>query len=222
MPTSANDCVWVTLKLATSLDGRIATAAGESRWITGQAAREQVHRLRAEHDAVLVGANTALRDDPELTVRLAGYTGKQPARVVLDTHQRLPLTSCLVRTAAFAPVIVITSLKPSQALIDAGVKVFQVPAKESGLDLPEILDLLCDQGMPRIFVEGGGRVAASFIRAGVVDRLEWFRAPIILGGEGKAAIGELNVEGLAQARRFRRISAETVGDDLWERYERPL
>ena len=222
MTSSANDCVWVTLKLATSLDGRIATAGGESRWITGQPAREQVHRLRGEHDAVLVGANTALRDDPELTVRLPGYTGKQPARVVLDTHQRLPLDSCLVRTVAISPVIVVTSLKPSQALLDAGVKVIQVPAREAGLDLQEILDFLCNEGLSRIFVEGGGRVAASFIRAGVVDRVEWFRAPLILGGEGKAAIGELHVEGLAQAERFRRISAEPVGDDLWERYERPL
>jgi diaminohydroxyphosphoribosylaminopyrimidine deaminase/5-amino-6-(5-phosphoribosylamino)uracil reductase len=217
-----NESVWVTLKLASSIDGRIATASGESRWITGQAAREQVHRMRAEHDAVVVGANTAIRDDPELSVRLPGYTGKQPARVVLDTHQRLPLTSALIRTAALSPVIVVTALKPSQALIDAGVKVFQVPAQEAGMDIPNVLELLCREGYPRLFVEGGGRVAASFIRAGVVDRLEWFRAPIILGGEGKAAIGELHVEGLGQAMRFRRVECAPVGDDLWERYERPL
>ena len=216
------DGVWVTLKLASSIDGRIATASGESRWITGQQARERVHQMRSEHDAVVVGANTAIRDDPELTVRLASYNGPQPARVVLDTHQRLPLTSCLVRTAAISPVIVVTALKPSPALIEAGVKVIQTPAQEVGMDIPQVLDLLREQGLRRLFVEGGGRVAASFIRAGAVDRLEWFRAPIILGGQGKAAIGELQVEGLAQAMRFRRVDCAPVGDDLWERYERPF
>lgn len=214
---------WVTLKLATSLDGRIATAAGESRWITGQGSREQVHRLRAEHDAVLVGANTALRDDPELTVRLPGYQGPQPTRVVLDTHQRLPATSKLAQTTAVAPVILITAVvKPSEALERAGVRILHAPAREVGVDVPQLLEVLQGEGINRIFVEGGGRVAASFVRAGAVDRVEWFRAPIILGGEGKAAIGDLHVEGLPQAFRLRRVAVETVGDDLWERYERPL
>jgi len=214
---------WVTLKLATSLDGRIATAAGESRWITGQGSREQVHHLRAEHDAVLVGSNTALRDDPQLTVRLPGYQGPQPARVVLDTHQRLPADSKLAESAREIPVILITAVvKPSEALEAAGVQVVHAPAREVGVDIPQLLDLLQDRGLNRIFVEGGGKVAASFIRAGAVDRVEWFRAPIILGGEGKAAIGDLHVEGLPQAFRLRRVAVETVGDDLWERYERPL
>ncbi|HEX8568994.1 MAG TPA: RibD family protein [Caulobacteraceae bacterium] len=222
MSPAQSDATWVTLKLASSIDGRIATAGGESRWITGQLARERVHQMRSEHDAVVVGANTAIRDDPELTVRLAGYEGKQPARVVLDTHQRLPLTSCLVRTAHISPVVVVTALKPSQDLVDAGVRVIQTQAQEAGMDVPQVLGLLREEGLNRLFVEGGGRVAASFIRAGVVDRLEWFRAPLILGGEGKAAIGELHVEGLAQAMRFRRVDCAPVGDDLWERYERPL
>jgi len=98
----------VTLKLATSLDGRIATASGESRWITGEEARAAVHRLRAEHDAVVVGIGTAVADDPELTVRLPGYDGPQPARVVLDSRGRLPATSKLVRTAADVPTYVVT------------------------------------------------------------------------------------------------------------------
>src|SRR3712207_4688519 len=103
---------WITLKLATSLDGRIATASGESRWITGEPARMQVHRLRAEHDAVLVGAQTAIRDDPELTVRYPGYEGRQPMRVVLDTHQRLPMTSKLAMRAREVPVMLFTGIKP--------------------------------------------------------------------------------------------------------------
>jgi diaminohydroxyphosphoribosylaminopyrimidine deaminase/5-amino-6-(5-phosphoribosylamino)uracil reductase len=103
---------WITLKLATSLDGRIATAAGESRWITGEPARMQVHHLRANHDAVMVGAQTAIRDDPELTVRYPGYEGPQPTRVVLDTHQRLPLTSKLVSSARETPVILFCGSRP--------------------------------------------------------------------------------------------------------------
>jgi diaminohydroxyphosphoribosylaminopyrimidine deaminase/5-amino-6-(5-phosphoribosylamino)uracil reductase len=212
----------VTLKLATSLDGRIGTASGESRWITSQTSREKVHELRAQHDAVLVGANTALRDDPLLNVRY-GYEGPQPARVVLDTHQRLPVTSRLATTANEIPVYLITGLvRPSQALEEAGVKVLYAPAREAGFEVEEVLRLLREQGLGRIFVEGGGRVAASFIRAGVVDCIEWFRAPIMLGGEGRAAIGDLHVEGLSQAVHFRRVAVREIGDDLWERYERPL
>src|SRR3712207_4909087 len=151
----------------------------------------QVHRLRAEHDAVMVGAQTAIRDDPELTVRYPGYEGRQPTRVVLDTHQRLPLSSKLATGARDVPVMLFTGIKPSQALIGAGVDVRQVGASETGLSLDEVLPALASAGVARLFVEGGGRVAASLIRAGHVDRVEWFRAPIMLGGEGKAAIGDL-------------------------------
>jgi diaminohydroxyphosphoribosylaminopyrimidine deaminase/5-amino-6-(5-phosphoribosylamino)uracil reductase len=210
----------VTLKLATSLDGRIATAAGESRWITGEPARMQVHHLRAEHQAVLVGAQTAIRDDPELTVRHPGYLGPQPIRVVLDTHQRTPQSSKLVATARDIPVLLFTGIKPQQPLIDAGVRVIQVNADENGLDLPEVFAVLMEEGVERLFVEGGGRVAASFIRNHFIERVEWFRAPIMLGGEGKAAIGDLQVSGLAQAVHLRRLSVQEVGEDLWERYER--
>lgn len=211
----------VTLKLATSLDGRIATASGESRWITGVESREAVHRLRADHDAVLVGIETALADDPELTVRLAGYAGPQPARVVLDSRQRLPLDSQLVRSARRSPVWVVTTQPASAALVEAGVKVIEAPAVgDSRPDLPEVLGQLRLAGLERIFVEGGGQVAASFLRCGLVDAVEWFRAPVLLGGEGRPAVGALAVTALADAPRLRRIEVRSVGDDLWERYER--
>jgi diaminohydroxyphosphoribosylaminopyrimidine deaminase / 5-amino-6-(5-phosphoribosylamino)uracil reductase len=212
----------VTLKLATSLDGRIATAAGESRWITGAAAREAVHGLRAEHDAVVVGIATALADDPELTVRLPDYEGRQPARVVLDTRQRLSPASQLARTARLVPTYVITATKPAPALIDCGVRVLQVRAV--GEDRPElktVVEALAAEGLESLFVEGGGEVAASFIRCGLVDRLEWFRAPVLIGGEGRPGIGALVVASLTEAPHFRRTEVREVGDDLWERYERP-
>lgn len=211
----------VTLKLATSLDGRIATASGESRWITGAPAREAVHRLRAEHDAVLVGVETALADDPELTVRLDGWTGAQPARVVLDSRQRLPDGCKLVATARDVPTYLITSTPPEGRLVAAGVRVLQVRALgEERPELHDVVEALAEAGLRRLFVEGGGQVAASFLRSGLVDRVEWFRAAMVIGGEGRPGIGALALAALADAPRLRRIEVREVGDDLWERYER--
>jgi diaminohydroxyphosphoribosylaminopyrimidine deaminase / 5-amino-6-(5-phosphoribosylamino)uracil reductase len=211
----------VTLKLATSLDGRIATSSGQSRWITGERSREAVHRLRADHDAVLIGAETALADDPELTVRLAGYNGRQPARVVLDSRQRLQPDCKLVATAREIPTYVVSTTEPEPRLVDAGVRVLRVRAV--GEDRPElktVVQALAGEGLQRLFVEGGGQVAASFLRCGLVDAMEWFRAPILIGGEGRPAVGALAVAGLADAPHFRRTEVRELGDDLWERYER--
>ena len=211
----------ITLKLATSLDGRIATGSGESRWITGEAAREQVHRLRAEHDAVVVGVETALADDPELTVRLPGYDGRQPARVVLDSRQRLRPECKLVRTAREIPTYVVSTTPPEPRLTGAGVRVLQ--ARALGEDRPElktVVEALEKEGLSRLFVEGGGQVAASFLRCGLVDRLEWFRAPRVIGGEGRPGVGALAIAALADAPHFRRVEVRELGPDLWERYEK--
>lgn len=228
----------VTLKLATSLDGRIATASGESRWITGPTAREQVHRLRAMHQAVLVGVETAIADDPELTVRLPGFVGIQPVRVVLDSRQRLPQGSKLVRDAGRLATVVITVENPNNRLTDAGVTVLQVAETDGRADPKAALDALeahlrgrlaeklpgyagAIPGFePRIFVEGGGQVAASLLAADLVDAVEWFRAPIVLGDEGRPGVGAFVLKDLAAAPRFRRTAVEAVGDDLWERYEK--
>ena len=211
----------VTLKLATSLDARIATASGESRWITGEAAREAVHRLRAEHDAVLVGVETALADDPELTVRLPGYNGPQPARVVLDSRQRLSPQCRLVTTARDIPTYLVATTEPDPALVDAGVRVLRVRAV--GEDRPElktVVETLAGEGLHRLFVEGGGQVAASFVRCDLVGAIEWFRAPVLIGGEGRPAVGALAIAALGAAPHFRRTEVREVGDDLWERYVR--
>ena len=178
----------VTLKLATSLDGRIATASGESRWITCAASREAVHALRASNDAVLVGVETALADDPALTVRIADYTGRQPARVVLDSQLRLPTESKLAKTARETPTYVVTIADSNNRLTDVGVKVLQVKAVGERPDLQASLDALEAEGIESVLVEGGGQVAASFLRCELVDAIEWFRAPIVLGGEGRPAV----------------------------------
>jgi diaminohydroxyphosphoribosylaminopyrimidine deaminase/5-amino-6-(5-phosphoribosylamino)uracil reductase len=211
----------VTLKLATSLDGRIATATGESRWITGPEARAETHRLRAAHDAVLVGIETALADDPELTVRLDRYQGPQPARVVLDSRQRLPCSAKLAQTAKAVPTYVVTATAPSSELLACGVRVLQVKAVADGRpELAAALQALKNEGLERVLVEGGGQVAGAFLRCGLVERIEWFRAPLVLGAEGRPGIGALAVTELADAPRFRRTEVRPVGADLWERYER--
>jgi diaminohydroxyphosphoribosylaminopyrimidine deaminase / 5-amino-6-(5-phosphoribosylamino)uracil reductase len=211
----------VTLKLATSLDGKIATASGESRWITGPEAREEVHRLRLTHMAVMVGVETAIADDPELTVRLPGKAVMaQPTRIVLDSRLRLPLTSKLVRDAGRIPTVVLTTKKSNKRLTDAGVRVIQAAENAGRVDPEAALRALERILLPAVMIEGGGQVAASFLSAGLVDAIEWFRAPIVLGDEGRPAVAAFVLKDLGAAPRFRRTAALAVGEDLWERYER--
>ncbi|MEO8926551.1 MAG: RibD family protein [Caulobacteraceae bacterium] len=211
----------VTLKLATSLDGKIATASGESRWITGPEAREQAHRLRAMQAGILVGVETVIADDPELTVRLGGYVGFQPARVVMDSRQRIPLGSKLVETAPRIRTLVLTTQSSNKRLTDAGVEVLTVPVLDGRVDPTAALKALeALVSFPAVMIEGGGQVAASFLSLGLVDAVEWFRAPIVLGDEGRPAIGAFVLKDLAAAPRLRRVSVEAVGEDLWERYEK--
>lgn len=202
----------VTLKLATSLDGRIATASGESKWITGAAARLEGHRLRAAHDAILVGVETVLADDPELTVRLPGRPVDQPLRVVMDSRLRTPPTAKVAR----GDTLILTATSPA-ALGTAVVE--QIDSHDGRPTPAAALSAIRRKGAASVLIEGGGQAAASFLRAGLVDRLEWFRAPILLGAEGRPCVAALALENLAAAPQFRRVSAEPVGDDLWERYD---
>lgn len=203
----------VTLKLATSLDGRIATASGESQWITGEAARLEGHRLRAAHDAILVGVETVLHDDPELTARLPGRSVDQPLRVVLDSRLRTPQTAKLARENT----LILTVAEPHPV---GAAEVKRVEADDGRPAIPAILRALKAAGAKSVLIEGGGQVAASFLRAGFVDALEWFRAPILLGGDGRSCVASLALAKLADAPKFRRLGVEPVGDDLWERYAR--
>ncbi|NWG53726.1 MAG: RibD family protein [Hydrogenophilaceae bacterium] len=214
----------IILKLATSLDGRIATATGESRWITGELARAKVHRLRADSDGVLIGSGTALSDDPELTARLKP-AAKQPVRIVLDTDLRLPSTSKLARTTDQGQVLIYAArgVEPSavERLTATGAKVVFVPRSMGGVELEAVFeDLKTNWAVNTLLVEGGGALAASLIKRGLVDRLEWFRAPILLGEEGRAAIGPLQLKHLADAPAFKKVASRQLGPDLWETYEK--
>ena len=208
----------VTLKLATSLDGRIATAAGESRWITGPPARERTHLLRATQDAILVGTGTVLADDPQLTCRLPGLGHRSPVRVVIDRHLRIPPSARLIAEARQGPTWVVTlgSADPDRqkALRDAGVVVIPAEPDAAGrIELNAALRLLGGRGLTRLLVEGGGRLAAALLRAGLVDRLVWLHAPLVLGGDGIPAVAELGLEALGEAPGFERLSSEIVGED---------
>ena len=215
----------VTLKIATSMDARIAMSTGESKWITGAEAREAVHEIRARHDAVLAGIGTVLADDPQLNVRLPGQEAKQqPHRIVLDSELRIPATARLLSVGS-GQVFVFTShdseTEKAAALRDAGVNVIPVERKlEGGLEIREVLTHLGEYGIGSVMIEGGGQVAASALREGCIDCIEWFRAPILIGSEGRPAIGELRLDRLAGVPRFTRTGVRTVGDDLWETYEK--
>ena len=209
----------VTLKLATSLDGRIATGRGESQWITGPPARERAHALRAAHDAIMVGTGTVLADDPQLTCRLPGLAHRSPVRVVIDRHLRIPPTMHLISEARAVPTWVLTlpSADPArrQALASAGATVIDIDAGPDGDDrLATGLAALGERGITRLLVEGGGRLAAALTRARLVDRLVWVHAPMVIGGDGIPAIGEFGLESLSEAPSFERLSTETVGDDV--------
>ncbi len=209
----------VTLKLASSLDGRIATGRGESQWITGPPARERAHALRAAHDAIMVGTGTVLADDPQLTCRLPGLAGRSPVRVVVDRHLRIPPTTRLISDARAVPTWVLTlpSADPArrQVFLCAGATVIDIdPGPDGDGSLEAALAALGERGITRLLVEGGGQLAAAFARTGLIDRLVWVHAPMLIGGDGIPAIAEFGLEMLSEAPGFARLSTETVGDDV--------
>jgi diaminohydroxyphosphoribosylaminopyrimidine deaminase/5-amino-6-(5-phosphoribosylamino)uracil reductase len=209
----------VLLKLATSLDGKIATAGGESRWITGPEARRLVHRWRADADAVAVGLGTALADDPLLSARDVEGPVRQPARIVLDTGARLPLGSALVRDAAAAPVIVVAGEGAPQervaALRAAGVDVALVPGDDRPARLRAGMRALGERGIQSVLVEGGAELAAGLLEAGTVDRVAWFVAPMLIGGRAApSAVGGAGAATLAAAPRLADLACEPVGADV--------
>jgi diaminohydroxyphosphoribosylaminopyrimidine deaminase/5-amino-6-(5-phosphoribosylamino)uracil reductase len=215
----------LTLKLALSLDGRIATASGESRWITGPPARRMVHALRASHDAVLIGGGTARADDPTLTVRDMGAT-RQPVRIVASRSINLPWPSRLSETMDQAPVWIAhgdaaTGTDDARRWTGAGARLLEVDVRGGHLDPTNLLKVLGETGLTRVFCEGGGALAASLLSAGLVDDLIVFSAGLIIGAEGQPGVGVMGLSRLADAGRFRLVETRKVGADVMTRWASP-
>ncbi len=216
---------FVTLKLASSFDGRIATATGQSKWITGPEARRAVHALRSCHDAVMVGAGTARADDPSLTVRDLGID-HQPVRVVVSRHLDLPLMGQLARTANDVPVWLCHGPSPDIERVRAweGLGAQLIPCALQGhhIDPADLLQQLGQAGLTRVFCEGGSALAASLLAEDLVDELVGFSAGLAIGAEGLPAIGALGLERLEAAPRFDLIEVEPIGPDVMHRWARAL
>ncbi len=216
----------VILKLAVSSDDKIGAAGRKPVAITGEAAKARVHLLRAQCDAILVGIGTVLADDPLLTCRLPGMEARSPVRVVLDRALRIPGTSRLVHSARETPLWVMTSnLSEARAAMKfgaAGAQVVRVAATSAppGLDLSAVLHALAEKGITRLLVEGGARVASSFVAAGLVDEVWLLRGAEAVGADGVAALGALPLTSITQSPTFKQRASETLQKDTLTIYER--
>lgn len=213
---------FVVLKLASTLDGRIATGKGESKWITGIESRRYVHRMRSAVDAVMVGSRTVIKDDPLLTVR--HLKGRDPRRVVADSAFSIPLTARIFKRPRLSgggkapgPIIFTTRgapLKKIRKAVSMGAEVVVVRGSKDGVSLKEVLKELGKREITSLLVEGGSRLAASFLKAEIADKLVVFLAPALLGSDAIASIGELGAGSLKESRRLRNMAVKMLGDDI--------
>lgn len=208
---------FVTVKYAQTLDGRIATATGDSKWISSPAARRFAHQLRVEHDAIMVGIGTVLADDPELTVRLV--KGSDPLRIVIDRTLRIPLTSRVLANGAASHTLIVAGNAASKAreraIEELGGQVLRVAelADPKGLDLPRLIEALGRRGIQSVLVEGGKGIITSLLAARAVDRLVAVIAPMIIG-KGVDAVGDLGITRLAEAITFSSVTTRRLGPDI--------
>jgi diaminohydroxyphosphoribosylaminopyrimidine deaminase/5-amino-6-(5-phosphoribosylamino)uracil reductase len=211
---------FVTLKLAGTLDGRIATATGESKWITGSEARRAVHMMRARHDAVMVGAGTVRADDPSLTVRDLG-TRRQPVRVIVSRAVKISADKTLAQTARDVPVWLCHGEDADVAQwTAAGAKSLPCQTSAGQVDPMALMSALAAEGITRVFCEGGGMLAASLLHADLVDRLVVFSAGVAIGAEGTPMLAGMGIDQLASAPRFVLEQVQPVGDDICHSWRR--
>jgi diaminohydroxyphosphoribosylaminopyrimidine deaminase/5-amino-6-(5-phosphoribosylamino)uracil reductase len=214
---------FVILKCAATLDGQIATRTGDAKWVTGSEARQYVHELRHAADAILVGVETVKTDDPSLTARLENRTGKDPLRIILDTHLSIPEQAKILQLDSRADTMIITGdlsaaadlLAKKEGLEKGGARVIQAPVKENRIDLKALMALLGDMEISSLLIEGGGRVAASAVSAGIVDKIMFFYAPKILGGsDGVSICSGSGPPFMKDAVPVQNVSLRRFGEDI--------
>jgi len=207
---------FVTLKLAASLDGRIATASGDSHWISGEISRRAVHQLRDKVDAVLVGSGTVIADDPLLTCRIRG--GRNPQRIVLDGRLRISPAARLLRQPDPEKTLIVTSLRAparrAHRLAARGARILRVAQRNGKLSWRAVLKQLAALGVQSVLIEGGAVTAASALKEQAIDKILLFYAPKIIGGDGRVMIDSLGVKSLKKALRLRRLEIARSGDDI--------
>lgn len=209
---------WVTLKAAVTLDGKLATATGDSKWVTGEEARAWVHRLRDQVDAILVGANTVRRDNPQLTTRLPGGGGKDPLRIVVDSHLRLSPRFQVFTQRSSARTVVATledaEGRKARRLRELGCEVWTLPARQDRVDLKALLKRVAKEGKNHLLVEGGAEMYGAFLKAKLADALCLFLAPKLIGASGLSWTGELGIRAMGKALAVKDVSVEKYGQDL--------
>lgn len=209
---------WVVMKTAMTLDGKIATRSGDSRWVTGEAARQKVQQMRSEYKGILVGIGTVLADDPLLNCRLKGEV-RQPIRIVVDSRLRIPEDSQIVRTAAAYRTILAYTEREDQEKLDRltrlGIEPVHCLIKENRVDLEDLLDILGGKGIDAVLLEGGGELNESFLRQGLVDEVAAFIAPKLIGGrEAKTPVEGRGLDRMSDAIVLKQVSLEKVGEDI--------
>jgi diaminohydroxyphosphoribosylaminopyrimidine deaminase / 5-amino-6-(5-phosphoribosylamino)uracil reductase len=209
---------FVILKSALSLDGKIATSSGESQWITGPEARERVHRMRDQVDAILVGAGTVLKDNPQLTTRLKKGKGRNPARVILDARAEIPLNARVFHHADRDRVVYVTTGKASASrmnrLASRGINIHVLSKNSSRISLIKLIKILGEMGVVSVLLEGGSGINASALKEGIVDKVVLFLAPMIIGGESApGVVGGLGIKSLKQALNIKKLAVTPVGAD---------
>ena len=205
---------YVVMKYAMTMDGKIATRTGTSRWITGEAARRRVHRDRHRYTAIMAGVGTVLADDPMLNCRIKG--GKNPVRIICDTHLRTPLTSQIVRTAGEIPTILATCAEPSLygPYLDAHCQVWTLPERDGHVDLDALMDRLGSGGIDSVLLEGGGTLNWAALESGIVQRVQAYVAPKLFGGDAKSPVEGQGVALPDQAVALKNTRISRVGEDI--------
>lgn len=208
---------FVVIKAALTLDGKVATRSGDARWVTGSKAREEVHRLRHYYDAVMVGSGTVLQDDPRLNCRLQG--GKDPVRIVVDSHLRTPVRSRILNLESESPTIIATlegcDRHRKRVLEENGAEILEVPRKGSGVDLKLLLEMLAYKEVTSVLVEAGPTLNASLFQEELVDKVLFFMAPKILGGvNSPGPVGGRGVETMGEALMLKKMKLRRYGQDF--------